>query len=433
MFERLGGGETVARICWDLAYWHAWANRMAEAEALCNRGLTAVGDAPSVARCQLLAAFAMCAGERTEYQTWETHIEQAIAMAEQLGEERLLGGYILTGKQYLGEHWLKGDLHAATADRAIALMRRLGSPFELSTALGASFLGYLGNGRLDEVERNFPEAFALAMEHGDFGSKMHAQLVWGLVQAYRGDLEAGSARITEVADWTREVDFAWKGPTLSLEVSAYFWAGDWQRAREIAEESIVKPVVGTMAGMEASARLVLLAHAGDPAARARLDELRPRVCVAGQENQIGAWCAGMASLQAAALLGLRDRCAALYDCATQLDKAGTHIVWGFGLAEKHAAIAAAAGSHWDRAEQHFDAALARAATMGNRVEHAELLRWRAQARLWRGADGDLAQAAALAGEAREAYAAIGMRRHVALADALLHGTTPQGEHHPLAT
>ena len=66
VFERLGEGETVARICWDLAYWHSWANRMKEAEALCNRGLAAVGEEPSVARCQLLAAFAMCAGERAE-------------------------------------------------------------------------------------------------------------------------------------------------------------------------------------------------------------------------------------------------------------------------------------------------------------------------------------------------------------------------------
>lgn len=417
-FERLGEVETVAGICWDLAYWHSWANRMTAAEALCNRGLAAVGEVPSVARCQLLAAFAMCAGERAEYATWEAHIEQAIEMAEQLGEERLLGGYILTGKQYLGEHWLKARLHAETADRAIALMRRLGSPFELSTTLGAAFLGYMGNGRFDDVEKNYPEAYALAREHGDFGTEMHAQLAWGMVQCYRGDLEAGWARITLVADWTRAVDFAWKGPVLSLQVMACFWAGDWDRAREVADESVVDLIEGTMAGMEASVRLLLLAQSGDPAAKAQLDDLQPRVCVAGQENQIGAWLAGMATLEAAALLGLRERCAALYDCAVQLGRAGTHIVWGLGMAEKHAAIAAAAGGHWDRAEQHFDAAMARAKSIGDRVDQAELLRWWAQARLWRGADGDREQAVALAGAARDGYAAIGMQRHVELAEAL---------------
>jgi tetratricopeptide (TPR) repeat protein len=424
VFERLGEGETVARICWDLAYWHSWANRMREAEALCNRGLAAVGDEPSVARCQLLAAFAMCAGQRTEYTTWETHIEQAIAMAEQLGEERLLGGYILTGKQYLGEHWFKAGLHAETADRAIALMRRLGSPFELSTTLGASFLGYLCSGRFDDVEKNHPEAWALAREHGDFGTEMHAQLAWGLVQCYRGDFEEGCARVTHVTDWAREVDFAWKGPVLGVEVMARFWAGDWERAREIADEIVSEPIEGTMAGMEAAVRLLLLAQAGDPEARARMDELQPRVCVAGQENQIGSWHAGMATLQAAALLGMRDRCAALYDCAVQLARAGTHIVWDLGLAEKHAAIAAAAGGQWDRAERHFDAATARAEAIGDRLDGAELLRWRAQSRLWRDGPGDRAEAAALAGAARDAYAVIGMRRHVAQAEALLNASAP---------
>jgi hypothetical protein len=94
-------------------------------------------------------------------------------------------------------------------------------------------------------------------------------------------------------------------------------------------------------------------------------------------------------------------------------------VWDLGLAEKHAAIAAAAGGQWDLAEQHFNAAGARAEAIGDRVDAAELLRWRAQARLWRDAPGDRAEAATLAGAARDAYSAIGMLRHVGLAEALL--------------
>ena len=163
--------------------------------------------------------------------------------------------------------------------------------------------------------------------------------------------------------------------------------------------------------------MLLLSQAGDPQAQTRIDDLQPRICVAGQENQIGAWYAGMATLQATAILGLRERCATLYDCAVQLDAAGTHVVWNLGLAEKHAAIAAAAGGHWDRAERHFNAATARAETIGDRLDLAELLRWRAQARLWRG--GASAEAAGLAQAAREAYLACGMRGHVNLADRLL--------------
>lgn len=419
VFEQLGDGDRVARICWDLAYWHSWANRMREAEELCNRGLEAVGKKPSVARCQLLAAFAMCAGERTRYETWETHIEQAIEEAEQLGEERLLGGYILTGKQYLGEHWLKAGLHAETADRAIALMRRLGTPFELSTTLGASFLGYMANGRFADVEKNYPEAYALARQHGDFGTELHAQMTLAMVQCFQGDLDGGNARISLVADWARDIDFAWQAPVLAMEAMAHFWAGKWKRARAIAEEANTEPIEGTMAGMETAVDVLLLAGTGDPEAYARLEALQPRVCVGGQENQLGSWFAGMATVQAAAILGQRKLCATLYDCAVQLVQAGSHIVWGLGLAEKHAAIAAAAGAHWDRAERHFDAATTRAEAIGDRLDLAELLRWRAQARLWRDASGNCAGARDLAGAARDAYATLGMTGHVGVAEGLL--------------
>jgi tetratricopeptide (TPR) repeat protein len=420
VFERLSEGERVARICWDLAYWHAWANRMKEAEDLCNRGLAAVGEEPSVARCQLLAAFAMCAGERTEFQIWKTYIEQAIAMAEHLGEERLLGGYILTGKQYLGEHWLNAGLHAETADRAIALVRRLGSPFELSTTLGASFLGYLCNGRFADIERNYPEASALAHEHGDFGSEMHAEMVWAMVQCYQGHIDSGRARMGGVTDWARGVDFAWIGPVLVMDSAARFLAGDWKGARKVSDESMVNPIEGTMAGIEPGSHLLLLANTGDPEASRHLDALQQRVCIAGQENQLGSWFAGMASLQAAALLGLRERCASFYDCAVQLEQMGSHVVWSLGLTGKHAAIAAAAGGQWERARRHFDESMARAEAMGNRVETAELLRWQAQAKLWRNGPGDGQRATELAEAAREAYTAIGMSRHVGMVEALLN-------------
>lgn len=419
VFERLGQGDIVARICWDLVYWHAWGNRMKEAEELCHRGLAAVGEEASVARCQLLAALAMCAGERVDYAVWERHIEDAIAMAEALGDERLLGSDVLIGKQYLGEHWLKAGLHAETADRAIEIVRRVGAPFELSGVLGASFLGYMGNGRFDEVEKNRPEAYAIGQAHGDFGTEMHSELVYGLVQCYRGELEAGCGRLDHVADWTRSVDFAWKGPVIGLQGMAAFWTGDWARAREIADEGCADPIEGTMAGMEAGFRLVLLAHEGDPETESLLDSLQARVCIAGQENQIGAWFVGLATLQAAALLGQRERCAALYDCAVQLDSVGTHVVWQLGLAEKHAAIAAAAGGQWELAERHFGAATARAEAIRARLEQAELLRWRAHAALWRETGDGRDQAAEFARRARDAYAAIGMSAHIGLAEGLL--------------
>lgn len=418
IFEELGENELIARICWDIAYKHSWDNELGRGQAIAYRGLAAVGEEPSVARCQLLAAFGMCAGERLDYRVWESHVEQAIAMAEQLGEERLLGCDILAGKQYLGEHWLKAGLHAETADRAIELVRRVGSPWELSTILGASFLGYMGNGRFDDVERNVPEALELARKHGDFGTEMHAQITHGLVQCYRGDLPAGRATLRERAEWARSVDFAWKTVILELLGMAEFWLGDWDSARNIADEINEQPILGTMAGWEAAFGLVLAAYAGDSSVDALIERLQPRVCIAGQENQIGSWFAGIAMLESAAVLGQRKRCADLYPCAVQLGGAGTHVVMNLGLAERHAGIAAAAGGEWARAGHHFDIATHQAETMKYAMELAELPRWRAQMLLWRNQPGDREQAHRLLSQAQAAYGALGMRRHVTLAEAM---------------
>jgi tetratricopeptide (TPR) repeat protein len=424
IFEKLGDGQRVSQICWDLAYKHAWANEMAEAEVLANRGLKAVGDEPSVARCQLLAALGMSAGERKDFHVWEKHVEEAIAMAEQLGEERLLGGDILMGKQYMGEHWLKGSLHAETADRSIALVRRVGSPWDLSNALSASFLGYLCNGRFDDIESNYQEAVDLARKYGNFGAEMHAKITYGQVQCYRGDLPEGREMIRDRADWSRETDFAWKSIIIQMLGFAEFWTGNWEHARQIADEITAAPIEGTMAGMEAAFKMLLLAYEGDPGVDALIEELKPRVCVAGQENQLGSWIAGIAMLETAAVLGRREQCASFYACAVQLDKAGSHVLMNLGLAQKHAGIAAAAGGEWSLAGQHFDASEEQARGMENVLELAELLRWRAQMLLWRDDKDDREGARELLVQAQFAYRDLGMTRHVGVAEDLLTSIEP---------
>jgi hypothetical protein len=103
-----------------------------------------------------------------------------------------------------------------------------------------------------------------------------------------------------------------------------------------------------LAGMEATWRMLLLAYSGDPGVAALIDELQLRLCLAGQEDQIGSWYAGMVMIETAALLGLRERCASPYPCALQLSKVGTMVVWNLGLTEKIAGIAAATGGEWQR-------------------------------------------------------------------------------------
>jgi tetratricopeptide (TPR) repeat protein len=416
MFEQQGARDVAARLCWELSLLHSWDNDMSAGEAIAERGLAMVGEAPSVARCQLLAARGMNAGERNNYEVWADCLEQAIAMAEELGEERLLGADILQGKLYLGEHWLRGRLHAETADRAIEIVRRVGTPSELGAILGAAIIGYLGNNRFDDIEAIWNEALEITVKHGDFGNEMHARVMHGLVLCYRGRLEEGRALLSERADWCRRTGFAWSGIIIEMLGMAEFWRGDWDSARRIAEEINEAPIIGTMEGIEPAFRMLLLAYTGDAEAQVLMERLRPRLAVVGRKNQIGAWLVSICMLEAAAVLGQREACAELYPLAVQLDEDGTHIAWNKGLSERHAAVAAAAGGQWERAETHFAGAEAKAAAAGNRLEQAEILRWRAQMLLWRNAPNDIVQALEQLALAARAYCELGMQRHVGLAE-----------------
>ena len=428
IFEEMDERELVARICWELAYQYSWGNEMRQAEALAERGLAIVGPEPSVARCQLLAARGMNAGGREDYDVWADSVTEAVAIAEEIGEERILGAEILQARMYLGEHWFRGHLAAETADRAIGIVRRVGTPWDLSGTIGAAMIGYLYNDRFDDIEALWQEGLDLAVTYGDFGNEMHAKSLHGIVQCYRGNLAEGHAFLLDRANWCREVNFAWSTIIIEMQAMIEFWMGDWDRARRLAEEINATPIVGTMAGIEPAFELLLLAYLGDrDAAEQRMERLQPRLAVAGRFNQIGAWFTTFCTLEATAVLGLRETCADFYPLAVQLDEDGAHVVWNKGLTERHAAIAAAAGGHWDLAEKHFTGAEERAHRGGHRLELAELTRWRAQALLWRDQPGDREQARELVAVAGRAYRALGMHRHVGLTESMTVTSLSDGQ------
>jgi hypothetical protein len=417
----------VARLYWELAYQYAWDNQMARAEELSERGLSFIGPEPSVARCQLLAAKGMNAGGREHYDVWADSVEEAITIAEEIGEDRILGAEILQAKMYLGEHWLRGRMHAETADRALELVRRVGTPWDLSGSIGVAIIGYAHNHRFEDVDALWKEGLDLAVAYGDIGNEMHAKVFHAIVECYRGNLEEAHKWYTGVAQWARETDFAWATIIIEGLAMVEFWKGNWDTARRLAEEINRSPIVGTMAGMEPSFALLLMAYLGErEAAMVRMEELRPRLAIAGRYNQIGSWFATLCTLEASAVLGMREACAALYPLAVQLDEDGTHIVWSKGLTERYAAIAAAAGGHWDLAGKHFASAEGRAQGGNDRLELAELTRWRAQMLLWRDEAGDRAQARELAAVAGRAYREMGMTRHVGLTEEMTISSLSDG-------
>ena len=423
LFEAEGDTQAIARICWELSFERGWANDMAGGEALARRGLQGIPPGPSVERCQLMAALSMTAGNRMDFELWAGTIDEAIAMAEELGEARLLGAHILQCKCYLGEHWLKGQMHAEAADRGIAIVEELAlPPWDLANILSAASIGYVANARFEDIDRLWQKIDRLGQESGDLGAICHARLTAAMVASARGQLAAAREFLHERLEWARETGFAWVQTILCMLACTEFLAGDRPAALRALREAQDEPIEGTMLGLEAATHMLLLAYGGEfEAAQQVLNDWRERLPIAGQENQIGAWWLGMTALEAQALMGQRQGAAALYPCARQLIDAGTHYVWPFGLTQNYAGIAAACADEWATAGAHFDQAV----ILGERVESplllAETARWRGQMHQWRGAEGDADKARQLWRQAGDSYAALGMGDHAALIERLLAG------------
>jgi hypothetical protein len=98
-------------------------------------------------------------------------------------------------------------------------------------------------------------------------------------------------------------------------------------------------------------------------------------------------------------------------------------VWDFRLIETLAGIAAACGSKWEKAEDHFQTAMRRADELPHVIEQPEVRRWYARMLIDRDGPGDREKARRLLTDAIGMYQRIGMPKHVQLAQADLQRTS----------
>jgi hypothetical protein len=127
-----------------------------------------------------------------------------------------------------------------------------------------------------------------------------------------------------------------------------------------------------------------------------------------------------AAVEGLVVLKERERAAELYPLLALAIETGTIVPRiPFRLFSTAAAIGAAAGRQWDRAEEHFEIALRQARENPFKSEQAEARRWYAHMLLDRNAPGDAARARQMLEEAIAVYQQIGMPKHVELAQALL--------------
>ena len=101
----------------------------------------------------------------------------------------LLGGEVLLLRTFLYHHHLMPTRLVEQGERAVELVRRSGTPWDLSSTLGITLIGWTYTGCFDLVEKNLPEIEAVSVRTGDLGTQSMVPVAKFLAELARGELE----------------------------------------------------------------------------------------------------------------------------------------------------------------------------------------------------------------------------------------------------
>lgn len=419
-YEVVGDEEPVGRLCVAASYTLSWAARFVEAVEIARRGLGALGERVSADRARLLGMAGVPVAYGGHYQSSKEMIDEALALAAELGDDALLGHGLMC-KAMAGDAFIEYRETVDAGLRAAELLRRAGDLWSVTSVLGwvINALRYLG--RLDEASRIVEDLEPLAERVGNHPALLMVGRSRGVGEFFvRPDLDRLEAFAGQDRDGWEKVgirslttcSWAWLG-------LARFLRGDWKGARALFEESVRLELPGAVDGW--TLLFECLAYLGERGGALALIEGRehPRP---GQPKPSGAVSILLSAVEGLTVLGERDRAADLYpyvvDCWERTGVACPSFIDG-RLVERAAGIAAMAGGRWEESEAHFQKALAQAETIPHRPEQAHTRRFYGQMLLERSGRGDVARAGEVLRQAVEDYGRMGMPRHAAMGENLL--------------
>jgi class 3 adenylate cyclase len=421
IYEELGDTGAVGRTSTDISVQLTWGARFEESLEIGRRGLVALGERVSAERCRLLGNVAFILSGAGQYAAASSMLAQSLAMAEGVGDQRLLGE-ILFHKAF--HHWCYAQYREAVdaGMRAAELLRLAGDLWHLADALWATQYFLLALGRLDEVARIGQELEPLAARVGHVGALLLAQSVraWpGLMLT--GDIDAYQELIRDNLELARSIGLGWVSTYHVYLGLGHFLRGQWEKALQDLQEGARLEQATFYAGATWGCLFLFKAYAGDSDGAFRiLEEKRENLPHPGQANTKGAWSMLETAVEGLAVLGEREEAAKLYALVLEdIDTGALVRELGLGLLQTVAGMAAACGGQWEKAEEHYQTALRQAHDLPVVIEQPEVRRWYARMLIDRNGPGDREKARELLTEAIAMYRRIGMPKHVEMAEALL--------------
>jgi tetratricopeptide (TPR) repeat protein len=424
-YTRLGEVEAAGRLLWEVGYQFIWLGRFESAAAAYARGLGIVGEEPSATRALLIGALATLVGFAGSHEAAQAQFDEALDIAEPLGDDRLLGR-VLWGRCVTNWSHLRPEEAVADGRRAIEHLRRANDLWTLVDALGWTALPLALSGHRDAAEAVAREAVELGIKLGHQGGEIvGARGVWIADTLVGLSLDDSIRRGEEDLRRMKEVNAPWVSQSHAWLSAAHTLQGALDHGLREADEAIAIEPASAWSGAGWAFRFHNRMHAGDaPECRAMLDDAYPTLTRQVDTVSAGSGLMLLSAAEGCAVFGWTDELAELYPLVAVVAKRMPVRVFDHTTTERIAGMAAAALGRWDDADAHFSTALRQSESIPNRADDAAVRHRYADMLLRRGRPEDRDRALALLRDAVEGYERIGTPILLAEAQRLLASSEP---------
>jgi hypothetical protein len=300
-------------------------------------------------------------------------------------------------------------------------LRGAGEPWSLVDALGWLSLPLGGVGSFEEGLRAAEESLDLATRLGHVAGEIIARR--GIVvnrTPVDGDLESLERALRKDLELTTSIQSPWASQSRAWLAVATTMRGSPQEGLEQARQAVTTEPESAWSGIAWTGLLFNRLHAGDgDDARRLLEESTPALLEFDVAAPAGAHVRVSMAGEAAAVLGLKDLCVALYPSLAAITERLLMRPFDWALTQRVAGMAAGCAGQVEQSIAHFEVALQQAASLPNRIDEPQVKHRYGEMLLSAGGPAAADRAHGLLDEALAGYRALRMPLHEAAVEGLL--------------
>lgn len=414
IYEVSGERDAAGNICREIALHLGWIGRGIEAAEWAARGLMTTEGMRSSDRADLLAIAGASISWMGQHDEGLRMIDEGMALARELNDLYVVGRTL--GARAMHHYFfMEFEESIDYGEQAAELLNQWGALWDSASFLPVIIFAYDMTGRFDDAQRLVEGILPLCDRIGhQVGSMLTLRGEKWAARASDPDLFERSARADIQANL--ENNLGWEANGYSWLGVALNWKGEWDEALENHRKGVESETPGAFDGWAASLLAIQLARMGrDDELSALLEQKKDILGGLGTYRTLGAITLALGCLEATWLRGMHDVTKSLGPLIEEMLPRGVlYRVFDFRTMELVAALASDAAQEWDRADEHFEAALEHARAGPLPIEEADVCLYRATSLIRRGESSGSPTVRQLVDRAAELLEDQGMQRYLEL-------------------